>query len=143
VRSDDVSLVQPYDGGGFGFQPVSGWAVRTPVLTGVTGFHQFFQLEDDEIFRVLAMDLVNVLGPGGTVVVPSIIDNLDQAFIATPLQLNVGFLGVGGFESFRNLAPIVGPGCQLRVDWVNGAVGTDFTVGVYGARAPLGTAFTI
>lgn len=142
--SDDVSLVQNYDGGGWGFPAPDDFIVNSPILDGVTGVHIYFTLPVDEYARLVAMSLGFIGGAGATVVYPNIIDDEgtgNQVFCATPLQVNQGFLGPGGFESFRNLATHVPPGGQMRVEWINGAVGTTFTVQLYTCRAPLGTVF--
>jgi len=144
VRSDDVSLVQQYDGGGWGFPRPDDFVVGSPILDGVTGRHIFFTLPIDEYARLLAVSLAFIGGGGASVVVPDIIDDEgtgNQVFIATPLQVNTGFLGPGGFESFRNLATHIPPGGQFAAQWTNGGVGTTFTVQAYFCRAPVGTVF--
>jgi len=142
--SDDVSLVQNYDGGGWGFAKPDDFIINSPILDGATGRHIYFTLPVDEYCRLVAMSLAFIGGGGNTVIQPDIIDDEgtgNQVFIATPLQVNQGFLGPGGFESFRNLATHIPPGGQLGVQWLNGAAGTTFTVQAFFARAPVGAVF--
>ncbi len=145
-RSADVSLTQPYDGGGWGF-PVE--VLRSDILTGVTDFFIFLETGEDEIFRLLFADVVLLVDAGPApntkmflqVFTPNLSGNLcAPRFSHSATPLNAGeLIEFGG----QPTAPIIGPGSQLRVDMVANVVGSTWTVGVYGCLAPLGTSFTV
>lgn len=148
--SEDVSLVQPYDGGGYGLS-IPGLTVtntRSPLLTTApTGFHIFFTTRDDEIFRFLSADIVQIVdggpAPSFELFMTTIDGSLNQVLCADPFVQGGSGLNVGEFARIPNQQPIIGPGQQLRVDWVLNVAGTQYTVGISGYLAPLGTVFYV
>jgi len=136
-RSDDVSLVQPYDASGWAFQDSNSWAKRTDVLTGATGFSILQVIDLDSIFRLLGMDTITLVDAKPSIL-PSVIDREgtgDQFFLAKQTVSSNGGL------IFELNTPIIGPGSSIRIDWAGGDGNTQFTVGWYGVLAPLGTVF--
>jgi len=145
-RSDDVSLVQPYDGSGWGIPESGAWIQRSVQLRTTVLFHIFFQLNDNEVYRLLAADLAYIAGPGNTdvrVLLSSIDKNGtgDQIILANEIVQNYT---PGGIRVLVHSSPIIGPGCSLRVDLVLSTDVTErITVGVMGVRAPIGTVFYV
>ena len=143
--SDDVSLVQPYDGSGWGFPSPSDWCRPTISAVGATGFTLNRVVGPDEVFRILAAHVIIFLGGGSpTFVGVNVIDNEgtgDQVFISEILDL--AGLGSNVVYPIRVYAPIVGPNCHLRLDYLGGDAATAMTLAVYGALAPIGTSFNV
>lgn len=148
--TDDVSLVQPYDGSGWGIPEGGDYAQRSPIISTVTvAFHQFFLLESDEVFRLLAADVAwladTTFSPDLLIFLTSIDKRGtgSQVLMARTFDNFVEIMNPGELEAFQELKPIIGPSCSLRIDTLNLLVGTQFTVGIYGVRAPLGTVFYV
>lgn len=146
VRSDDVSLTQPYDGSGWGLPGPNDWVRRMVSVTGPTGSIQILNVGPDQIFRLLSADFVVLVGPNPDFVYLNCIDRAgtgDQ--IALSLVENP--LGAGATLNepiaFREVKPIVGSSCFLRLDWLGGLGATQLALGIYGVLAPVGTVFYV
>ena len=144
--SDDVSLVQPYDGGGHGFGDINDMCVRSPILDGITGFQVLRAVSDEQVFRLYSVDVALLAGVANTLFRISMIDNNgtgDQCTMANELTANSAGLNPAESEMFDIKTPIIPRGCIMRVEWFFGAVGTTFTIGHVGTLAPLGTVFSV
>lgn len=144
--SEDVSLVQPYDASGWAVQDISTYCERSDIQGGITGFVILREVAENQVFRLLGADVALLAGIALTEIWLNVIDSNgtgNQVQISNIISANAGGLNPGQTESFDRIAKIIGPGCHLRADWVTGAVGTDFTIGIYGAIAPLGTIFYV
>lgn len=140
--SDDVSLVQPYDGGGYGFAADSTPMVRNQLSTvGVTGFVELVTTGPDQIFRILAVSAIPFVGDA-TRLRLNIIETppARQAFISNQVIILAATAEIFIFDS---IVPIMGPNSALRIDWENGQPTFQFNTTTYGVLAPLGTAFTV
>lgn len=141
LRSDDVSLVQPYDGSGWGIPPLGDWFLG-PFLspTGGAADTELVAVAADEVFRLFAVSVFTV----ATLVA-------DAAPIASQVQ------GAGGVQIAPNQQSpglafgsnvyqfpggmILPPGSFLRGGHFNGNGTTILSWSVYGCRAPSGTVF--
>ena len=143
VRSDDVSLVAPYDGGGFGFPNASELCTRTPIpAAAAQGGAIIITTGPDEIFRLMGADVAVIAGSRPRVWL-IVIDNAG-AGDAVALTQAFGSPPIGEVDSFpRLLGQVIGPSCTLNGQWINGDVLTQVTFGAYGFRAPLGTSFQV
>ncbi len=139
--SDDVSLVQPYDGGGYGFADPSTFCTRTAIPTaGATGGEIIITTGPDEIFRLMGADVAQIAGarPAAHIIV---IDKGGSGESVAITQ-DFGTPPIGRIDAFpRFIGLTVGPSCVLNGQWTGGDVLTQITFGVYGFRAPLGTVF--
>ena len=137
VVSDDVSLVQQYDGGGIGFQKVL--LFETPAA-GVTGFFNFVLTGPEEVFRLYQIATHAVAAGGATVVTGILIDGDPPLF-----NLAAGQPGVlsGNSTPWTDVIRMVGPNMTLQISYTGGAAGTIIGMAVYGYRAPLGTVFHV
>lgn len=148
--SDDVSLVQPYDGSGWGIPDLNDWAVRTAIQSAApTGFVELRAVTPEQVFRLLHLDFTLLVdaGPAPSLkLVATVIDaegSGDQVLVANVLLKSGSGINPGESLSFRNVVPIVGPGCTLRIEWFQNVSGTTFTFGHYGALVPVGTVFYV
>jgi len=143
VRSDDVSLVADYDGGGFGFSNPSTLCTRSAAQApSASGGGVLITTGLDEIFRIMALDVITVAGGSPRVWFIAI----DKEGTGESVAITQAFGGpaVGEQDNMRNqTATILGPGMTLTFQWINGDVATVVTFGVYGFRAPLGTSFKV
>jgi len=148
-RSDDVSLVQPYDGGGFGFAHSDHLVVTTGALTAaaVAEGATILTIGPEEIYRImgamvtnldvttLQMNFLSVIDRGGTG---------DQMFLADPIQFNAGGFNPGESRPFNIYnARVLGPDMTVRYDNQVGEVGKQTSYAVFGYLAPVGTAFSV
>jgi len=139
-RSDDVSLVQPYDGGGYGYR-ISAPVVRTAIQTGALGGIIIINTSQDEVYRIESMDSVMIAGARPTVFIIVIDEgSLDSVNISGSILAP----GVGASQLMPDLHPtVIGPNMSVNCQWFGGDVLTQLTFGVYGFRAPLGTSFQV
>lgn len=139
-RSDDVSLVQQYTGGGWGF------GVRTVrnQLSGIgaTGTMDLVSTGEDEVFYIGAVATLS-FADDATQVVLNIRDDSGVpprvAYIADP-QIIIA-AATPPIQVFDHKVKIMGPSSHLRIDWQNGQPGFQFNTTTYGILAPLGTPF--
>lgn len=160
VRSDDVQLTQPFDGGGYmprGFTPAPWFLINFNFLNPgpyleIECWNRSVLSPNDEFressLRLLSLTIENNTIPSTTyffkilVEHPDTTHTIDISELAT--QGNVT-TGVRSRVRLTDLPPIIGPRTNLRLFQVAGpAVGT-FTMNIkaYGMEAPLGSAFTI
>jgi len=137
--TDDVSLVQPYDGGGWGFAPPESWILvhTSAVIAGAT--ETILTVGAEEIFRLIAASAVLEAGVAPTVVLlvqaPDAANQVGISNVITPnTAQNI---------AFSTLIPILGPTHRLQVNWDGGDAATQIRIRVYGCRLPLGVSPTI
>ncbi len=143
IRSDDVSLVQQYDAGGFiarkencffGADSIAGAAISTEILT----------VPDDEIFRLIAGHVFTVIAatPQGAQFVVIDLDDPTANVASITLLTTVPAVG-GGNLSMAVFQPIVlAPGTTLRGTHVGGDANTVTRWRAYGFPAPFGSHFS-
>jgi len=141
--SDDVSLVQPYDAGGYGFPRTLRAMVSNHISTiGITGFNLLVETDEEQIFYIGAVSIFSLVGDA-TRITLNIIEQTSpprQAIIADNIVLlNAPLI----FETFTSRVKIMGPNSHLRVDWENGQPAFQFNATLYGVLAPVGTCFTV
>jgi len=139
VRSGDVSLVQQYDGGGFGFQDPASHIIRKVIAVGATGTVDMLETSAEEIFRLVSADVINIAGGGTptaflTGISLASLDSCDLATVQLPTT--------GRPLRFPNLCPIVGPSTRIVAQYLSGDAAQQLSFAIMGFRAPLGTAFS-
>ncbi len=166
VRSDDVQLVQLYDGGGFmpnGHIPVNWFPVPTTVLnpgpsTSVEIFNRSI-LDSQNAFRdnTLRVFVVQVFPSTAPTVTttwslqlsPQSVPLTNFIQVTGPANFTLGVFGQDESVVFRGgnqFPPLLGP--RINVIFrqeAGGSAASDFTIGfrIYGVTAPLGSAFTL
>lgn len=139
VRSDDVSLVQAYDGGGIGFQEPTTLIQEFTIPIGVTAFIDCLVNSEDVVARIYAMGVRQVSGTDATVFMTVISGAgvvIGVAFrdVSVATTTRSPFITVSDFK-------ILGPSCTLRANTLTGGADSLFAVQIYAAVAPLGTVF--
>lgn len=133
--SNNVSLTQPYDGGGYPFetrlqrntQPAAATGLVTLVTTG-----------QDEIIRLLALGITVTAGVIPTMFYLVGLDAIDVAI--TPRTI---ISAINQQNSIIHNTPILPPETTLQVSWAGGDVLTVVRTEVLFTRAPLGTVFYV
>lgn len=140
-RSDDVSLVQPYDGGGYPIPPVTNWF--TEVTSAVAAGTQLLLLTvgDDQLFRILGCGIQRLAG-----------NNYTRAFLQVRVP-NATFLvqvsnDIGVVDNIEQgihqlVMPICPAGSQIFMFADGGNASSQFTATLLGVSVPVGTVFSI
>lgn len=141
ILSDDVSLVQPYDGGAYPLVEPTDWLRFTILPVGATGSTVVATTGAEEMMRFLAADVYVLAGmsPSGTVLraVPPTGGGGD-IFVAQRLS-SISTLGT----PFITHTPVIGPQTQMSVTYEGGNATTQLLVHIYGVIAPLGSVFRV
>jgi len=137
--SEDVSLVQPYDGSGWPLQPIGEWMSSVAPVIGATGTETLVTAGEREIVRILAVSIHLAAG-----VAP-----LSRLLIQDPNAV-VGSVGVSdeltvsaNFRSFAVRTPILAPGHLLRGQYEGGDAATGVVWRMFICRCPIGTVFYV
>lgn len=137
--SDDVSLVQNYDGGAYGISALEqpDWWTFLILATAAAGDEVVFSVPEGFIFRFMRGDYFLRAGnaPFGRFDIQSdtfgTISATEETRDATVGPLNT----LGG----PVLTPIVPPGADIRFSYHGGNASTDILARIYGSLAPLGS----
>jgi len=136
--SDDVSLVQPYDGGGYPLFNPEQWALEvttTPAAAAATT--SLFTCPDTSICRVLAMAAVKTAG-----VAPDVHFRVETAVISLAISVSQTLPAVEQI-GFAPTCPIIGPGHKITGRHFGGDGSTIVVYRLYLVVVPLGTVFTV
>jgi len=132
--SKDVSLTQPYDGGGWGLTDPGQFTTGVTSATSAAANTELILTAADEIFRVLAVSCILTAGVSPTVALS----------IRSPTAVNVGcalpVAITAGFQQpllLLNLS-VLPPETSLRGVHSGGDAATIVDWFVYGLRLPLG-----
>jgi len=142
-RSDDVSLVQPYDGGGYGYQTAPAeWFRSFDNAAAAAGSQVAFIVPENQVYRIIGAHC----DPFNGVV-------YDEAQIAISNDAGGGGLNCivsdlinpGLFILGFTLTPglVVGPELEVLVRFGGGNGASQAHWNFYGIFAPLGTVFPI
>lgn len=139
VFSNDVSLVQPYDGGGYGLANQDWLDFLGTVTPGVFGTEIVISTGPDELYRFLAAAVTLVAGaaPICRMIIEPTSTGGEQ-----PVTDDVQPIGTTR-EVFDVLTPMIPPNTNLEIDWNSGDVNSDLFVQIMGVRVPLGTVFYV
>ena len=134
--SQDVSLVQPYDGGGYPLHPVGEYLITATQSAAASGTETILTCSRDQIARILAVDVLFTVANAATVRF-----QIDIAGVALSVSVQSLLATVNQPESRELTTPILPPGGSLQVAWFGGNVTTVIRTHVLFARVPLGTVF--
>jgi len=135
--SDDVSLVQPYDGGGYPLFDPGEWAKQVTSATTAASTTALFTVPETSICRILAASAVNTAG-----VAPDVHFRVATATASLAISLSKTLPAVEQ-EGFEITCPIVGPGHQITGRHFGGDGSTIVIYRLYLVVVPLGTVFTV
>lgn len=135
--SDDVSLVQPYDGGGYPLFDPGQWSLAKNSLVGVSSVTKIYTVPSDNIVRLLGLSATRVAGAAPDC----------NAEVETPNGINTGLgiqvTGVGStfLHHIPASSPILGPGHILLGRHLGGDASTVVQWNLYFVQAPIGAVF--
>jgi len=134
--SDDVSLVQPYDGGGWPIDPGVNKTGELQSVVGASTQTVLFTTEQDEISRLVTVGAI--LDAGG---VPAGLVHLDHSGGPSVPICEHFTLDTAYYRSMPLYAAIVGPMVRVRGFVVGGDASTQVTWRWMEYRVPVGTVF--
>lgn len=136
--SDDVSLIQPYDGGGFPLFDPGQWAVTIDSAAVAAATTNLLTVPAGNIARLIAVSAAHVAGVAPTVFAMARVPSLNELAITAQVTLS-------NVERF-NLplqCPILIAGQQLQGRHFGGNAATVVRWVFLHVLAPLGTNFTV
>lgn len=136
--SEDVSLVQPYDGSSWDLINPDAWITTLTLAVGASGNEDILRVDDRNILRFLCCDVILLAGLAPTSFRIRVTANGVEEVAVTG---NVIPLTDG--TPIRALSPIIGPSSRLRAIYFGGDVLTQIRVNIYGLEVPLGSVFYV
>lgn len=114
-------------------------ARRFVIPIGISDSVNMIVNDDETIFRVYAFDVVQLAGTDAAVFIRVTSGSGDSVYVAyqAATQATTHPRPFPVATDFR----ILGPGQTLAAETLAGGADSQFTVGVYGASAPLGSVF--
>lgn len=141
--SDDVSLVQQYDGGGWLIPDTPDW-FHGPTLSspaGAAGSTPLVTVPADKIFRLFAIHVFTLIN-GQADANPIVSQSAASGGVSIADQVNTPLAPLGGARTFLiGQAMILPPGTFLYGSHFNGTGTTVISWNVYGVLAPIGSVF--
>jgi len=140
IRSDDVSLVQPYDGSGWGVPNLEDWFFG-PFLSpvGITGDTELVAVPEDSVFRVFSISAFTVIA--AVAQVQPVVSQLQGVGGVNLYDQLATRTVVAGPTTFASRAIVLAPGSFLRGSHFLGNGTTQLSWSVYGCMVPTGTVF--
>lgn len=136
--SDDVSLVQQYDGGGVGIPSRPEWFFGADSPIGAAGDVELVTMGDDEYLRLYSVHAFTIV-LANCQCAPSVIDLQSVPNGVCQLAPLILTLGIGlGSVVFALNQSIIGPGMSLRMSHFGGGGATSLRYRAYGLRLPVG-----
>lgn len=144
--SDDVSLVQPYDGGGFGLGAADDpdWWHFVISATQASDDFVVFTVETGFIFRWMLADASVIAGgavAGRFVIQAQAVPGGGSGVIDVQTRDSVSASGLAVVNT--QVPPIVGPFSEIRYVYDSGDAATRVLARIYGVLAPIGTNFNV
>jgi len=139
--SDDVSLVQPYDGSGWPIPTNTSWIQQFDTAVGISVQTDLFTIPEGFVYRLFGASGFAIIqpSPNGIFFVK---DKISTPNTAVNISGNIDFsLFVGNHRAELNQAIVIPAGLILAFDYTGGAAGTQMRVSIYGALCPEGTVF--
>lgn len=139
IVSEDVSLVAPYDGGGWGMIARADYVVQTVSAIGAALSTTLLVVGEGNVFRILAADCFH---SAGTTASCRLFVQADGSAVACFITPDVA--STSGGVNIPNIGtPIVPPGATLIGDHFGGGAATVITWRILGLEVPLGTGFQV
>jgi len=136
--SDDVSLIQPYDGGGYPLFDPGEWAKDSTSATGAAKTTALFSVPDDKIARILSASIVHTAG-----VAPDVYFRVETPQFSMGISENLTALADAEDQGFQIHSPIIGPGHNLVGRHFGGDGSTVIIFRLYLCVVPIGTVFYV
>lgn len=135
--SDDVSLIQPYDGGGYPLFDPSQWSSEVVSVAGAAATTVLYTVGAESVVRLLAA--AGILSAG---VVGSLHLRVEAGAISLAISPNVATPAVEQVN-LPLQCPVIGPGHIISGRHFGGGAATVVTWRLYLVEAPLGTVFRV
>jgi len=140
-RSDDVSLVQQYDGGAWPIPNASSWFTLTDSPVGVTGVTTILTVPDDMVYRYFGMHAFTVIDPVARFQMRVTDPLVPLSSVSLNQQIITLAAGLGNTVPLIDRAIVIPPGLQFQVAHIQGGAATQLRYATYGCLAPVGTVF--
>lgn len=138
-RSDDVSLVQPYDASGWPFTEPENWITVVDGVAGAISTTDILTVPDGQVYRLLAASAFMAVVPSGSRQL-FIRDRISTPNSAVKIADDLNAAPDHGHFHIRN--PIIVPaGLIISGDFAAGGAGSVPRWNLYGVLAPEGTVF--
>jgi len=138
--SDDVSLVQPYDGGGIGIPNPDSMSINFVTTPGAAGSQVVIpQLPDDEYVRIIVAGFALLVG--GVPLMNLLATSQGGAGPTIAYSREMQGNGIGRTDVFLDVPPILPPGHGLLFNWAAGTGTTSVNIMFLFIRVPVGTVF--
>lgn len=140
-RSDEVFLIQPYDGGGYSIPPVTNWFLEATSQVAAATQQLVHTVVPNELFRIIGCGVQRVAGAVYTLSYLQV--KFPQATFN--VQISNDLLTVDGNERGFNsiVCPVVPAGTEIRVFASGGDAASQFTATLIGVSVPVGTVFYV
>lgn len=138
LLSNDVSLNQPYDGGGYPLPDFADMVGSVGGATAALGTVTLFTVGPNEICRILCVGIELQAG-----VAPLVLFNVVGPNFAVPASPSAVSGAVGVDEGIELFTPIIPPGHSLQGQWSGGDAATKVGFRWIKVTAPLGTVFYV
>ena len=136
----EVSLVQPYDGGGFPLYDPAQWGASVTSIVGASGLTTVLTVPTNRICRILAASVILAAAAA-----PSTYWSVQSP--GTNVAVGISQVETGALTTFHLAArlntPILGPNSVLHGRWFGGDVTTQVTWNCYYVFAPIGSVFYV
>lgn len=136
--SNEVSLVQAYDGGGWGMVPGTDWGVTVDSAVAAAGSTSILTVGEDEIFRLLGICVSLLAAAAPTLAIARVqiaVSNEAIAVSETLVTVDTELRALPGIST-----PILPPRSILTGKHSGGDATTKVQWAVLGLRLPLGSA---
>ncbi len=136
--SDDVSLVQPYDGSGWGIPDPANWAREATSGVGISATTTIYTVPVNRVARILA---VGVHWVAGATFNSHLRVQSGTDIIAVSNDVTVPITGENIGYDVRT--PVMGPGHVLSARHTGGDASSQAVYSLYYVECPIGTVFYV
>lgn len=140
--SDDVSLVQPYDGSGWPIPARNTWITQILSVAGVNTSTVLLLVPPGFVYRLFAASVFNaVLPTGGAQLVLRDLISVPNVAVALAAEQATGGPTHGNVHFELNTAIVVPEGLTITGEGLTQGAGSVLSWSIYGALCPAGTVF--
>jgi len=138
VLSNDVSLVQPYDGGGIVIPDPANLVHTVDSAVGAATGTTILTTGANEIIRVYSVAVFKLAGADGTA---NLLTN--HTGIALTCGVSGRMVADGNWNAIGTPGVVIGPAHVLTGNFFGGDASSQVRWRLYGARVPVGTVFYV
>lgn len=135
--SNDVSLVQPYDAGGWLLESPDNFVRQVTGVVGVSGTVPIVTVPDDSVYRLVTAAVIGLAG-----VMPNtfleVLTNVNSMAISGVIVANTST-----WVRIPTPVMVFPPGLVIRGSWDTGDAATQVVFSLYGTTVPQGVTFVL